>query len=166
MFDPFQLLNPVVIKLKILISRCFLRNICVEWYIYRNLLFVCFSCYSKWFAWGRKGFIWKSLLHLDYWRAYSFCSPSSLFLRCLVLHKICKNTGFHWPVSPCIRTESKFCPYTWGYRSVKTLYSRLFHALSERVYECCVYLMFLLKNNHCVKTVQTRSYLWSVFGHI
>ena len=25
----------------------------------------------------------------------------------LPLHKICKNTGFHWPVFPHIRTESK-----------------------------------------------------------
>ena len=45
---------------------------------------------------------------------------SNIKLKWLSLHKIRENTGFHWPVFSCIRTESRFCSYKWEYGSVKT----------------------------------------------
>ena len=43
-----------------------------------------------------------------------------LFSKGRTLHKICYNTGFHWPVFSCIN-----CPYTGEYESVKTVFSHI-----------------------------------------
>ena len=38
----------------------------------------------------------------------------------ITLHKICENTGLHWPVFSRIRAKLRFCPYTGEYGSVET----------------------------------------------
>ena len=45
-----------------------------------------------------------------------------------LLHKICGNTGFHWPVFFRIRTKSTILSFYWRIRVTENPHSRIFYA--------------------------------------
>ena len=61
---------------------------------------------------------------------------------CLSLHKICENTGFHWPVSPSIRTESR----------ILSLYRKI--RVTENPYSRILYSVFLTEINNIHETIK------------
>ena len=67
-----------------------------------------------------------------YWlpRCMDDTNAKSLWLLTyLPLHKICENTGFHWTVSPSIRTKSKILPLCKRIRVTENSYYRMFYVV-------------------------------------
>ena len=50
------------------------------------------------------------------------------FLKRNTLHKICENTGFHWPVFSCVRTKSMILSLYGRIRVSENPYSRISYA--------------------------------------